>query len=212
MNKFFVICALLCAFETYAFPSRLSFTTKDQAKIQTLKQNSDEVSIIAFMEQKYGIPQGLLAAISHVESRIDSRVVNVKGKSYRFKTRNAALKFINEQIKCGVTWIDIGCMQIHYRAHRKHFMNAAQLLDPFNNIEYAAAFLTNLRQRFGSWQSAVKFYHSSTPHHQSRYMRCVNKAWKKNSNIQFHDVVYKPNYIKLKNRKNATLALNKQST
>ena len=62
----------------------------------------------------------------------------------------------------GIKLIDLGCMQInhHYHNPRRNFESPAHMLDPALNVEYAARFLRELRDREGDWTRAVARYHA----------------------------------------------------
>ena len=56
------------------------------------------------------------------------------------------------------------------------------MISPVKNIDYAARFLKKLHKRHGSWEKAVKYYHSSKSKFNVKYYRKVKAVWKKENN------------------------------
>lgn len=75
----------------------------------------------------------------------------------------------------GAKLIDVGCMQINYFYHRKHFSSVTEMLQPRVNVDYAARFLRSLRQKEGNWTMAVAHYHAGPNNDpaQKHYICCV---------------------------------------
>ena len=142
-------------------------------------------------EKKYELPENILLSISRVESgyqKVDGIIrawpwtLNAGGDSAYFKTKKAALKSLKKRIESGVTNIDVGCMQINYRWHNKFFSNLGDMINPIKNVDYGARFLKKLFQRHGSWEKAVKYYHSSKSKFNVRYYKKVKAIWKRENN------------------------------
>ena len=122
--------------------------------------------------QKYGIPRGVMAAISRVEAGYkwsDGRhrawpwTANFAGESAYYKTHDELVEQVEAAILDGKENIDLGCMQINLRWHGDHFSTLAQMADPAKNVDYAARFLLDLYDQFGTWQQAIGAYHSRDP-------------------------------------------------
>ncbi len=138
-------------------------------------------------ERILGIPDGLLTAISLVESgRFDklSRAsiawpwtVMAEGKGRFLPSKAAAIAEVAALQARGVRNIDVGCMQINLQAHRDAFPNLATAFDPRANVGYAATFLTGLHRETGSWARAGTHYHSRTPHLAAAYRVKLAMAW-----------------------------------
>ena len=158
LNKFFLnIVALFCFCASSSFASDVN-----------LKE------IIANVESEYGIPDGLLAAIAKVESKTKPYAVNARKKSHYFTTKDDAADFIETKLKKGYKNISIGCCQLLYAAHKRNFNNSPKnMLDPEKNIRYAAKFLKKLYTSHGSWEIAVKRYHSVIGLKADRYYKRV---------------------------------------
>ena len=157
-----VIC--LCMASNNALASNSSV----QGKIKRL---------IKTTEEQYGIPSGLLEAIAFVESGINNHAINVDGKPVIATNNKEALKVIADAQENGIRNIDVGVMQLNYRFHSKAFANIQEMLNPKNNIEYAAKLLIRLKKQHGTWYAAICNYHSSKPDHQRKYSYKVVMKW-----------------------------------
>lgn len=133
--------------------------------------------LIKATEEQYGIPSGLLEAIAFVESGINNHAINVAGKAVIATNNQEALKIISDARENGIRNIDVGVMQLNYRFHSKAFANIQEMLNPKNNIEYAAKFLLSLKKQHGTWYAAICNYHSSKPNHQRKYSYKVVMKW-----------------------------------
>ena len=161
---------------------------------QSLNYNQDTLQceyLAKDAEKKYELPENILLSISRVESgyqKVDGIIrawpwtLNAGGDSAYFKTKKAALNSLKKRIESGVTNIDVGCMQINYRWHNKFFSNLGDMINPIKNVDYGARFLKKLFQRHGSWEKAVKYYHSSKSKFNVRYYKKVKAIWKRENN------------------------------
>ena len=139
--------------------------------------------------ESHNIPPGLLSAISIIESGKKATghedlvawpwVINVNGKPEYYKTKTDAVKSLNKHLEAGKLNIDVGCMQVNYRHHGAEFRSPTYMMDPRQNVDYAAKFLMELRRQHGSWTKAVGHYHSATLKHQTPYRHKVYKKWQK---------------------------------
>ena len=68
-------------------------------------------------------------------------------------------------------------MQISLKYHGQNFESFNQLLDPVNNIEYAALYLRSLYSRHKTWNEAISRYHSSIPKRKIKYLKKVQGYW-----------------------------------
>ena len=133
------------------------------------------------------LPPGLLLAIGQVESgRRDpatGRVapwpwtIDAAGNGQRFDDLPTALAATRQLLDKGVASIDVGCFQVNLAAHPDAFAGLEQAFDPAANADYAGRFLVQLKQRLGSWESAVAAYHSLTPERGAPYRDLVMAAW-----------------------------------
>jgi hypothetical protein len=153
-----------------------AFETPDVCGAETRRQ-----------ERHAGIPDGLLTAISHVESgRYDKGAraliawpwtVMAEGKGRYLPSKAAAIAEVMALKARGVRNIDVGCMQVNLQVHGHAFADLGAAFDPRTNIAYAARFLTELQAETGSWATAGTHYHSRTPHLAARYRLKLATAW-----------------------------------
>lgn len=139
--------------------------------------------LIRSVEQQQRLPTFLLQAIAHAESgRYDRASKQTKpwpwtvtsGKdSWYLNSKSEAIAQVKKLQQQGVRNIDVGCMQVNLQFHGKHFASLDEALDPHTNINYAATFLKNLRQKHRSWLQATKHYHSATPEKHFAYRKRV---------------------------------------
>ena len=167
-------------------------------------------------EKKYGLPENILLSISRVESgyqKVDGITrawpwtLNAGGDSAYFQTKEVALGSLKDRIKKGVTNIDVGCMQLNYRWHKKFFKSLSDMINPIQNVDYGARFLKKLHQRHGSWEKAVKYYHSSKSKFNVKYYSKVRAVWKRENNEsslepKMVSTVFKPETKKINILKN----------
>lgn len=141
-----------------------------------LAQSTNCKEIISYFESYYSIPKGLLSAIAMVESKQSPWAINSNGKSKICRSKSEALIYFNQLRSKKYTNINVGCMQINYRSHRHQIKSPELLLNPYNNISYAANYLVKLKNRYGSWDLAVKYYHSPEDYYQRIYLKKVNEV------------------------------------
>ena len=134
--------------------------------------------------KEYKIPNKLLTSISLVESGLKRGenfvswpwTLNVSGKAKFFKNKDETLNYLEKNYKKKKN-IDVGCMQISLKYHGQNFENFNQILDPKNNVEYAAKFLKSLYSKHKTWNEAISRYHSSVPKRKIRYLKKVKSYW-----------------------------------
>ncbi len=143
----------------------------------SLINSNDCKKITAFLEKKHDIPKDLLGAIARVESGKSPWAVNARGRSHQFRNKERALKFIQDLKKKGDKNINVGYMQINLQSHEYKFKKLEDVLTPYHNIAYAAKLLKHLHKRYGSWEAAIRYYHSGSSAHNLPYQRKVFQAW-----------------------------------
>jgi len=113
---------------------------------------------------RYGIPAGILYAVGLTETgnkgSLQPNALNIEGKAVFPRSRAEALAAFGKARSDGKTLIDLGCMQINHRYHGSHFRNVDDMLDPRQNVDYAARFLARLHARHETWSMAVARYHA----------------------------------------------------
>lgn len=132
---------------------------------------------IADAGARHGLPGGLLAAISRVETGRPLPVtgdrqpwpwaVNADGESLFFDTRAQAMVETQRRLAGGARYVDIGCMQVDLREHADAFADLTEAFNPAANADYAARLLVSLRTgkrgAENGWARASGLYHSGTP-------------------------------------------------
>ena len=134
--------------------------------------------------KEYKIPSKLLTSISLVESGLKKGenfvswpwTLNVSGKSKFFESKDETISFLKKNYNKKKN-IDVGCMQISLKYHGENFESFNQLLDPINNIQYAAKYLRSLYTKHKTWNEAISRYHSSIPKRKKRYLKKVQDYW-----------------------------------
>ena len=133
--------------------------------------------LITQAEDRYLIPRGLLQAIAKIESGNRPYVLNIAGKAIIATSKQEAVAVANHYLDQGRSNIDLGVMQLNFYWHGSHFKNIEEMLTPSSNINYGAKFLSELYKQHGTWQKAVRYYHSSSPEHYKQYSRKVLISW-----------------------------------
>ncbi len=133
-------------------------------------------SEMARAAQLHGIPLGILYAVGLAETgqggSLSPYALNIDGKAVYARDKEQALGAFAAAQRSGARMIDVGCMQINHRYHAQAFASLADMLDPPQNVAYAARFLQQLKAREGSWTRAVARYHAgpSNDAAQKRYV------------------------------------------
>lgn len=126
--------------------------------------------------EQHQVPLGVLYAVGLTETgrkgSLQPFALNVEGRAiYSDSAAEAIGKFEAARAR-GAKLIDLGCMQINHYYHGREFRSLNDMLTPHRNVEYAARFLKELRQREGSWTLAVARYHAGPNNNpaQKRYV------------------------------------------
>lgn len=125
------------------------------------------------------VPLGLLYAVALTETgsggELNPYAMNIEGDSFLAKSSAEAMARFHEARDANKSLIDLGCMQINYHYHHKNFASVPDMLDPRQNVVYAAKFLRSLHTRHGSWTEAVARYHAG-PKNKTAQHRYVCKV------------------------------------
>ncbi len=128
---------------------------------------------------RYQVPLGVLYAVGMTETgrkgSLQPYAMNIEGQPHFAASAGEAVRLFDAARRRGARLIDLGCMQINHHYHGDHFASVEAMLDPGRNVDYAARFLRELREREGSWTMAVARYHAG-PHNdpaQKRYVCAV---------------------------------------
>lgn len=114
--------------------------------------------------ERHQVPLGVLYAVGLTETgrkgSLQPYALNVEGRALYSESAAEAIRKFQTARAEGAKLIDLGCMQINYYYHGRQFRSLADMLEPRENVEYAARFLKELRQREGTWTLAVARYHA----------------------------------------------------
>lgn len=112
----------------------------------------------------YDVPIGMLYAVGLTETgragSLQPYALNIEGHPAYEADKTAALQAFRNAQRGGAKLIDVGCMQINHYYHGKNFHSVEEMLDPEQNVRYAARFLSELKKREGSWTMAIARYHA----------------------------------------------------
>lgn len=126
--------------------------------------------------EQHQVPLGVLYAVGLTETgrkgSLQPYALNVEGKALYSNSAAEAIRKFEAARARGAKLIDLGCMQINHYYHGREFRSLSDMLTPHRNVEYAARFLKELRQREGSWTLAVARYHAGPNNNpaQKRYV------------------------------------------
>lgn len=123
------------------------------------------------------VPLDVLRAITRTETGRGAKgglhpwpwTVNMEGAGKWFDTEEEAKNYVFAHFQRGARSFDVGCFQINYRWHGHAFESIDQMFDPIINAQYAARFLNELFDEFGTWSEAAGAYHSRTPTFAKKY-------------------------------------------
>ena len=170
----------------FIFISFFLFIIKD-IYAATPKKNKSCEKVIETIEDLTDIPKNLLLSIGKSESgRILKNnkhviwpwTVNHAGKSLFFDTKKQMKKYVLENVEKKDFNLDVGCMQINLKWHKNNFKKISDMFAVEPNVSYAASFLLQLKNKHGSWDKAIKHYHSSDPKKNKPYLIKVKHFWK----------------------------------
>lgn len=125
---------------------------------------------------KFGVPLGMLYSVGLTETghkgSLHPYALNIQGRAVFAKSKMEARQKFADARGSGIALIDLGCMQINAFYHGEKFTSVDQMLDPRANVEYAARFLSELKQRHETWTMAVARYHAGPNNNpaQKRYV------------------------------------------
>ena len=163
---------------------------------EALAVNIDKLKLcentIESVELQTDIPKGLLLGIGKAEAirKINNKYIiwpwtaNHAGKSLFFDNKEQMKNYVFKNLERKDYNIDVGCMQINIKWHKNNFKKISDMFEVNPNISYAASFLKQLKNKHGSWDKAIKRYHSSDPKKNNPYLIKVKNFWKKAENTK----------------------------
>jgi soluble lytic murein transglycosylase-like protein len=126
--------------------------------------------------QLYGIPLGILYAVGLTETgrrgTLYPYALGAEGQTVFAKDMEDAIASFEAMRHRGVKLIDLGCMQINHYYHGEKFDSVRTMFNPAKNVDYAARFLKELKQREGNWTMAVARYNAG-PNNQPAQKRYI---------------------------------------
>jgi len=147
---------------------------REEAAEEFSRPTPGKDELLEYMEtvsQQYGVPLGLMVAISSVESRFNPWALNIAGKSYFPDSKKAALEKLEES--AGIESFDVGIMQINSLWLRRFKISASDAMEPHVNILLGAYILNENFIAYGPGIKAVAAYHSPNRDRGSRYAKEV---------------------------------------
>ena len=175
----------------FIFASIFLFLIKSAYSAYPSNSKSCEI-VIKNIENLTDIPENLLSSVGKAEAgRILENnehviwpwTVNHAGKSLFFDTKKQMKKYVLKNVEKKDFNLDVGCMQINLKWHKNNFKKISDMFAIEPNVSYAASFLLQLKNKHGSWNKAIKHYHSSDPNKNKPYLIKVNKFWKSQKNM-----------------------------
>ncbi len=119
---------------------------------------------VAAAAKRYDIPLAVFYSVGLLETGgrngLQPYAMNIEGRASANATLEAALATFEAAHRRGASLIDIGCMQINYRWHGDKFSSVTEMFDPARNVDYAARFLRELKEREKTWTLAVARYNA----------------------------------------------------
>jgi len=137
--------------------------------------------LVKYVSVKKNVPEWVLRKICVHESQSFHQgkrqawpwVLNVKGKGIWFKDKVSALVVAKLEVAAGNKNVDIGLCQMNWRWHSHRVSGVAELINPVNNMLYAADYLSELK-RGREWLEVIGAYHSpSNVKRAEKYARIV---------------------------------------
>lgn len=126
--------------------------------------------------ERHQVPAGILYAVGLAETgrkgSLHAYALNIDGRAVFATSAREAEREFEKARRNGARLIDLGCMQINHHYHARQFSSLRHMLDPKQNVDYAASFLARLKQRHGTWAQAVARYHAGPDNNpaQKRYI------------------------------------------
>ena len=119
---------------------------------------------VAAAAKRYDIPLAVFYAVGLLETGgrngLQPYAMNIEGRASSNASLEEALATFEAAHRRGASLIDIGCMQINYRWHGDKFSSVTEMFDPARNVDYAARFLRELKEREKTWTLAVARYNA----------------------------------------------------
>jgi hypothetical protein len=127
-------------------------------------------------ERELGIPNGLLQSLAKVESGQDDNpfAISLQGRPVMARDGKAAAKLLRDRKGKYRTNTYVGCMQLSLDVHRGAFAPVEKIVEPRQNVWYAARLLSKLHTEEGNWRYALMRYNGAKVETASGY---ICKVW-----------------------------------
>jgi hypothetical protein len=136
-------------------------------------------SAIDSAERRYNIPPRLLLSVAITESGVNGIpypwTVHMAGRAIYAPNQATASRYLRDAKGKVRNNVFAGCMQLSVKYHKANFGAPEHMLEPSQNVGYAARFLASLKEDWGSWAEAVQHYQGGKPRQQVAYL-C--KVWR----------------------------------
>ncbi|WP_119678633.1 transglycosylase SLT domain-containing protein [Indioceanicola profundi] len=171
--------AAATAVSLFALPAQATAPQK-KPRPTTVQSAADGcLDAILAAEKELSIPAGLLLSVSLVESGQNGTpapyAVNVQGRSLFPKTEREAASHLRDDKGKLRRNVYAGCMQLSVAHHKNSFRPVEKIVNPAENVRYAARYLVRLRQETGSWAAAVARYNGGTGDRRQHYQCQVHR-------------------------------------
>ncbi len=113
-------------------------------------------------ERKHGLPDGLLVGIALNESGLHAHALSIRGRAFYPETREEAVRLMRAAGGRAMA----GCVQVHTGVHARGGQDWP--LDPWRATDWAAGYLRQHYETFGSWDMAVVRWHGGSPRQVTR--------------------------------------------
>lgn len=109
-------------------------------------------------ERRHDLPDGLLVGIALNESGLHAHALNIAGRAYYPEDRAEAERLLRTT-RAG--YVMAGCLQVNARVHARG--GQVWPLDPKKASDWAARYLRQHYETYGSWDMAVVRWHGGSP-------------------------------------------------
>lgn len=138
----------------------------------------------------HGVPPALLYAVALTEAAKTGEehpwpwTANIAGTAHYYESRIDMYEALSSLVESKQFLFDVGPMQISWKWNSHLFDGDLwQATDPYANVEAGARFLSDLRDRSGSYNTAVALYHVGSLTNTERKRRAYEYCLKVQSNL-----------------------------
>ena len=140
-------------------------TARPAAQDSDVSPRSACLAAVRAAERRHDLPEGLLVGIALNESGLHAHALNIAGRAYYPDDRAAAERLLRGT---RASYVMAGCLQVNARVHARG--GQVWPLDPEKAADWAARYLRQHFETYGTWDRAVVRWHGGKP---SMTMRLV---------------------------------------